>query len=380
MARAQLLYCVTDNEVFDALLSGRQQFNEKALLNIARQRGIYYSSQEDRVSLINKISSLTFGFHEIAALQAEFERSGRGEKTTSFRLNTALTLEEIKTITETYSVVAKEEGDKASIYPIGETGFTVDLKYDELDLSRTRLRQKQTKEARIEFKNVDGVTIVTLPATEKSRHVAEFLAEKVRSVKQEKVSVDEVDLSILTDSNSRTEFFLRLMSAIPKFKPNNVTKVRVDSKIAASDADNDDTEESSNNEEADEMLAVVKAVALQGQSLLSSSEFQGLRSRGFYITSIQWSAKRTESPYEIVEFDAAFADPEAGTGFKYSARGWSTYKDGKYTKGFNVMPQQEKAKMLQELEQSAMKVFKELQAEVISSAAAIIVIPEVGGQ
>lgn len=370
MAKAQLLYCVTDNEVFDALLSGRQQFSERALLNLAKERGIFYSPEDDRVSLISKIATLTFGFHEIAALQTEFERAGRGEKTTSFRLNTALTLDEIKAVTEKYSSLAQEEGDSASIYPIGDTGFTVDVKYSDLDLSRTRLRQRQTREAHIEFKNVGGQTIVTLPATDKAKRVAEYLSENVRNAKKEAVDVEEVDLSIFTDPAYRTDFFLRLISSIPTFKVENVTKVRVDSKGSSQVAEVDEEDENdATPREAQEMLGVVKAVALQGQSLLSSLVFQSLRRRGYFITDIQWSAKRTENPYEIVDFEVAFSDPEAGTGFKYGVRGWYTYKDGRYTQNYASMPSITREKLLQELESSAMIVYKALSGDFLKKHA-----------
>ena len=65
--------------------------------------------------------------------------------------------------------------EKLVTYGVGASGVAVDLKYVETDFSKTRLRQRQTKEARIEFNVMDGHTIVTLPATEKARGTAEAL-------------------------------------------------------------------------------------------------------------------------------------------------------------------------------------------------------------
>src|ERR1035441_1157236 len=96
MPKPRLLYCATDKELFDVLMSSKQHFGERTLLNLARNRGILYSFSDDRIDLADKLSLMIFGHHEILAIQEEFERAGRGEKTTSFRINTELTPTEIK--------------------------------------------------------------------------------------------------------------------------------------------------------------------------------------------------------------------------------------------------------------------------------------------
>src|ERR1700735_5079597 len=159
MAKRPLLYCATDKELFDVLLSGKKQFGERTLLNLARNRGILYSSSDDRIELADKLSVMIFGFHEIRAIQDEFERAGRGEKTTSFRINTELTPGEIKEIADEYRDTAGDD-EKIVTHSVGHTGVAVDLKYTETDFSKTRLRQRQTREAHIEFRVEKGYTIL----------------------------------------------------------------------------------------------------------------------------------------------------------------------------------------------------------------------------
>jgi hypothetical protein len=151
MAKPGPLYCVTDKELYDVLMSSRQHFNCGALLDLARGRGI-----------------MIFGCEDVQSIQAVFETAGRGEKTTSFRLNAAITPEDIRKVAEEYRE-SVGEGEKVVTHGIGSDGYAVDLEYTEIDFSKTRLRQRQTREAHIEFRIENDHTIVTLPATEKRR-------------------------------------------------------------------------------------------------------------------------------------------------------------------------------------------------------------------
>jgi hypothetical protein len=86
--------------------------------------------------------------------------------------------------------------------------------------------------------------------------------------------------------------------------------------------------------------------------------------RGFFITSITWSAKRSVSPYQLVEFDAEFDEPASGTGFKYSVRGWYTQKSGEYTKNPKAVPPEEKKQFLGVIERVAIEAFRAAQSEL----------------
>ena len=368
MANPPFLYCATDKELFDVLMSSKQQFNENTMLALGRSRGIFLSDNDDRVALADKLSLMVFGSHEIRAIQAEFEKAGRGEKTTSFRLNTELSIGEIKQIADEYKEAVGDE-EKVITYGVGSNICAVDLKYTETDFSKTRLRQRQSKEAHLEFKVEKGHTIVTLPATEKARTAAVALSERLYAKKQMNIDLEKVDLSNIDDANLRTAFFTRLISRLPSCKLQNVTRVKVDlASKTDDDLNGEDTEDGSNEEASQQMLCVVRAVALDGQSLLSSSEYQTLHKNGFFITSITWSSKRTESPYQIVEFDAGFDDPALGTGFKYSVRGWATQRDGEYTKSFKPIPPDDKKMFLGLIENTAMEVLREVKAEYVKAS------------
>jgi hypothetical protein len=324
---------------------------------------------------------LVYGFAEVSQIQKEFERTGRGEKTTSFRMKASLSFDEIKTITADYLNAAAAEGESVSTYFTGENGVALDVKYNELDLSKTTLRQLQKRQAHIEVQTVGEETIITYASTEKARAIAKSISKRINSIRSSSIEVEEIDFSTFNAPRAKSEFFYMLVTTLPDFRLDNVTSVKVDSNQGAPAEQNEieDSPETGSPEGSQEgspqeagasgeMLAVVRAVALQGESLLSSSEYQTLQGRGFFISRIRWSAQRLSSPYQKVEFEASFADPTVGCGFLYSVLGWSTQKNGTYTKGFNSIPENDKKQLMQMLEDRSMALFKQLRADALAAA------------
>jgi hypothetical protein len=364
MPKRTLLYCATDKEVYDVLMSSKQHFNEGALLELARSRSLILSPAEDRETLADRLATMIFGYHEILAIQAVFERAGRGEKTTSFRIKGELTAAEIKEAAAAYGAEVGEEESVVS-YGVGQKGVAVDIKYTETDFSKTRLRQRQDKEAHIDFKVEDGYTVVTLPASEKARAVAEGVRTQLNIRREQTLGIEEVDLSGITNPLLRSEFFTRMITSLSELRLQNVTRVKVDraQRVAAVLDDEGPDAEAETDEASAEMLGLVRAVALDGEDLLSSGEYQSLHRRGFFITSISWSCRRTVSPFQQVDFDAGFEQPETGTGLKYNVKGWYTQRDGEYTKSFRPMPPEEKKRFLNAIEATAISVFRKIREE-----------------
>jgi hypothetical protein len=152
-----------------------------------------------------------------------------------------------------------------------------------------------------------------------------------------------------------------LISKLPNFKLDNVTSLKVESSIREIDENAVDIEDDQEIEKAEqEMLALVKAVALKGQSLLLSAEYKLLKDKGFYITSIIWRSKKTSPPYEIIELDAGFEEPEIGKGFKYNVRGALHFQKGVYTKTLRPVSNEERQKYLSLIEATARDTLAEL--------------------
>ena len=365
MAKTRLLYCATDKEIFDALASSPLHFSGFTLLGLAKKRGIFYSPLADRMQLCSDISLLGFGFNDVAQIQAEFEKSAKSEKKTFKNLKTVLTLEEFRVIADQYQSNAEAEGDIVSSHNVGSTQFAVNVEYEEVDFSRTRLRQRQHRKASIEFKVRDGETIISYPANEKVRHIVESLIERAKEEKKEQIAVDEVDLSWISSFDLRTKFFQDLIRKVPGFTLEDVTHVQVDFGDPVPD-DVDLLEDAENEKKAaeEEIVGVVKDIALHGKSLHLSEEYKRLKEKGFFLTSIQWSGRRNASPHELVQFDAGFDDPVAGVGYRYGVRTWRVpLESGQYAKSWTTVPAEEKVRLSGLLQQASMAVYQEIKKE-----------------
>jgi len=180
------------------------------------------------------------------------------------------------------------------------------------------------------------------------------------------IQLEEIELTALTTAEQRTTFFTRLISSLPDFPLETVSRLRVAHLTSAQDEDDIDIEEDVSDAE-EKMLGVVENVALSGENLVASEMYQELKEKGFFITSITWRAKQIVFPYGIIECDAGFEDGQAGKKFRYSIHGALKFKSGKYTKNIRPVEDAEKADLLAMIERTARSVLAQLQAEASNS-------------
>lgn len=111
---------------------------------------------------------------------------------------------------------------------------------------------------------------------------------------------------------------------------------------------------------------------MRGTSLHTSDEYRRLKEQGYFLTSLQWSARRKNPPFEIVQFDAGFDDPFAGVGYRYGVRTWKlALESGMYAKSWATIPADDKMKLSSLLQQASMIVFMAIKKEYQQKAASI---------
>lgn len=354
-------FFATDKDIFDLLASAKQKLTENVLREIARERGIFYSPNDSRDALADALSLLPFTLNELVELMDRRETSRRNEKTTTVTLDAQIDSDDIKVAIQGYQ---EEVGatEKVNSHLKGANEVVLNVEYDEMDYSRTRLIQRQRHDATIQFVQQDGKTVVRLPASEKSQRIVENLTSRIESRRKAVVPRETIELDADFDADKRNAFFTRLMSELPGYKLKGVTNLRIaPSKRADADTDDDEELDEDEREAANrEMLVIVRSMALNGENLMASEEYQALRKRGFYITAITWRADQTSIPYDAPHLHAEFSDGEAGTGFKYSVKGVFRFQDGYYTKTARPADDAEREKLLGLLESTARRVLTDL--------------------
>lgn len=370
MIKNTLQYCATDKEIYDALMSAKQKIGEKVLLELAKDRGIFFSAKDSREGLISAISLLPHDYHDLNTLLEQREHSGRQEKLTSVTFPEALTVEEIKEVLKEYTAESPPD-ERVTFHAKGNDQVLATVKYSDIDYGKTRLIQRTPKEAGVEFHIEKDKTVIRMPANDRIRGVFGKLKDKLDTKRKKEIEAIRIEIGEFESPALRTEFFTTLISELKGFSLKNVTSVKVERLKQEPEEGELDLEDDQETEEAkQEALALVKKVALKGETLLASEEYQSLAKKGFFITSIIWRSMLTKPPYPMIEFEAAFEEPMLGKGFKYFVRGAYNMVDKQYTKTIRPVDSEDKESYLTVIEDTAANAIKELRKKAQADAKA----------
>lgn len=368
MIKNTLQYCATDKEIYDALMSAKQKIGEKVLLELAKDRGVFYSAKDSREDLISAISLLPHDYHDLNTLLEQREHQGRQEKLTSVTFPEALTVEEIKEVLKEYAAESPPD-EKLTHHAKGNYQVVATVKYSDIDYGKTRLIQRTPKEAGIEFHIENNKTVIRMPANDRIKGVFGKLKDKLDAKRKTEIPAFRIEIGEFESPALRTGFFTTFISDLKGFSLKNVTSVKVERLKQEPEEGELQLEDDQENEEAtQEALALVKKVALKGETLLASEEYQSLAKKGFFITSIIWRSMLVKHPYPMVEFEAAFEEPTLGKGFKYFVRGAYNVVDKQYTKTIRPVDTEDKEKYLSIIEDTAASTITELRKKAQAEA------------
>jgi hypothetical protein len=311
---------------------------------------------------------LQHDYDSLKKLLGESENPNRAEKVACVTLNAKLTMEAVKEVVTGFCGEASPD-EKIVGRAEAADRYVVQVQYPELDYAKTRLLQRRIREADIRFVIEDTKTTIRMPANLKAREIVDQLKSRIDAQQKAEISAEKIEITDLS-ADDRTLFFTSLISKMKGYELRDVTNVKVQSsdkppKPPTEDEDEDAEEEAEEEASATEqMMAVVENVALKGQALLASAEYQLLKEKGFFITSITWKSIQTESPYNIVEFEAGFEEAELGTGFRYNVRGLYRNREGEFTKTLIPLTSGHKELIFPLIEKTALKELAELRKKV----------------
>lgn len=331
--RIPFLYA-TDKDIFDLLMSSKRKMSESVLHGLAISRGIIYSRKTKRDRLASDISVLPHDYLSISKLIERREQHSRHEKRAYVDVPVALTHEEINQTIQEY----KNEVQGSEVVTIQQRrahDVYVNIAYDEIDYSKTRLIQRQRRDAGIEFVIGENRTTIRMPATEKARAIVEKLAHHVSKIKLQDLRRNDLSLNGLS-ADQRTSFFMQMMQSIAGYQLQTVVSIKCAS----------DDEEIAEGFELDiekerpvesEIVSKINSVALSGMNLLQSEEYQTLRRNGFFITAVTWRALQKDKPQDLLQFDVSFDNPREGNGFRFGVRIARRLADGALTSDFKPL-------------------------------------------
>tara|TARA_R110001599_G_scaffold28026_2_gene97495 strand:- start:5179 stop:6363 length:1185 start_codon:yes stop_codon:yes gene_type:complete len=377
--------CATDKEIHDFLLSNKQRLSEKVLREFAKDRGIFCSNQDTREDLADYLSQIIHDQFDINAIVEKREGHNNREKTTFVTLKTDIESSDLNIVlTELQDSINEDREQKLLFVQNGMKKFTAEYSYTEYDFTKTRLMQRSKKDAQFEISLVDNEIKVRMPSSEKAKELTEKLKSKIEAKQLKPINDEKIELTSINSSNMRSQFFLRLISTMDGLNLEGVTSIRVASgdviPAVVDDIDNsleenddeysldestlfDTDQEDTAAEESAQMLSAVHRMVLDGRGLETSEEYQNLTRKGYFITSITWTAKETSAPYNKVSMMAGFEDPEECTSYRYSIKGVYKLRNHFYTKTLRSPSVDEKKVYIEAIEKHSKTILNQLISE-----------------
>ena len=345
----------TDRDIYEALMSKQKKFSKDLLIELISDRGILVSQDLSREQLIDYLSYLPHDYNDFNYLADLLIVNSRQERLSSTTVNDSISNATVSEVVREIADKRSKLGETFEVTSESENRTVVKIDYTEMDLSKTRLRQKQEKTAYIEvIRDEDGSTKIRKPANDRIDKIVKELVKQVEIKQDTKIERIEITLNGIVDSSKRTKFFTEMIKQIEDVRLSDVTIVKVD-RLESPEFSDEELDED-DEEVAQRMLGQVKTIAMNGEGLLHSEEYQHLLAQGFYIYSIVWQADEVRAEGCRIEFEAFFNDSSNCTDFRYSVKGIYRRKD---EDSFNVSKrppdESDKQKYLSAIEKAAQK-------------------------
>jgi hypothetical protein len=339
----------TEKDIYDALMSSKRTMTIPLIMELARDKGILLSSEDSRETLVKYLSTLVYDYYDLNVLIDHITPSHKKEKSKVSKIDTKITSAQLKTITKelaesstTIQVTTDSDDSKKTILKI---------EYDEIDLSKTRLRQKIRKESVIEITEEENSTKISKPSNSAVDSIMSNIISAIEKKNDSTINEEKINL-YNWEHEKIIEYFTTLINSIQGCKLSDVIKVTVNNE------DNPEAEE--------DVLNLITNASFKGKGLLSTEEYQKLKTNGYYITSIVWISNETTKNGNIIEFEASLSSSKNCDEVIFLAKGvYRFVEKDKYTSTRRPLNTEEIIKYTQYLEEAALSVYSDLKPKEI---------------
>ncbi|WP_129351654.1 hypothetical protein [Solidesulfovibrio carbinolicus] len=364
---------ITSIDIFDTLMAKGRRIGIHGLINMAKNKYILVSKDDDKEKLAEYISQLPYDYDDIVSLYEIIEQDTRREKLSTMQIKKKMEYNQFQEAIDNLSTQLANSGEKLTIksnpnQPI----LFLEYEYPDIDFGKATMLQETIMRDRIEFSlNKPHATDVRFAANQKCQILIDKIIKEIEQFTSDKLQVDEIELSHIPDGGRRNQFFFSLISKIPGLDLDDVSGVKISKSNTSMSAEDDinDTQDEALEPDAiatKELTGFIKEVAIKGRAILSQTEYKDFVSKGFFISNIVWkSLDKTIEPNLLVEFEAGFANHQECKGFQYTVKGAYSFKKSEsiYSTTRKPLSEPEKLKYKSKLEESARKSKKEASHE-----------------
>lgn len=335
------IYFATDKNIYDAL--HHKRITTARLREILLRKGIVVSVELTKEELIEEVCKLPQGYSDLDLIKELVQTYDKRESITSVKLHASSSQVELKTAAEFVKKnLANGSGETVKITAKKDGSLAIEINYQEVDLSRTALRQIDNRNIKIDLKvNSDSVDI-RMPQNQKAKDVITLLQKELSKIKSLDVEKFEISLEAIPTPALRSQFFQEVIGGLSGYEVDDVTNVELNRSTSKGDDDEEEIE-----------TGFVKKAVLKGGSVNSSAIFTQLHNKGYYIGRIAWSAKPKSGTGDRILVEAFFKNSENCSDFSYQIKGINKQKGSGYNVTIRTANETEKKNISLLIEQSA---------------------------
>ncbi|EKN5020704.1 hypothetical protein ACNSPB_26735 [Yersinia enterocolitica] len=346
------IYYATDKNIFDAL--HHKRVTAKILHELLFSKGIILSGDLDKELLIDEMCRLPLCFTDLEKIKKLVQTYDARESNTYVKLNTSVSQAEVKQAAESVKRQYASKSQMLNIKTKKNGSMTIELNYQEIDLSRTELRQIDNRCITLDFNISDGVVDIRMPQSEKSKELVGLIQKELATITSNPIERFELSLEAITNPRLRSQFFKELMDGLDGYEVDDVTNIELN-QMKTSDSDNDEDKES----EID--TGFVKKVLLKGEAVDTSAIFAELHSKGYYISRVSWAAKPESVNGDRIQVEAYFKNADTCSDFSYQIRGINNYRNDRHnlsTRAASDIEKKEISRLIENAAENAYNMIK----------------------
>lgn len=328
------LYYASDKAMFDALT--QRKVTIAHLRELFLSRGIIISPDTDKEDLAKQFSSFFHDYADFQKLSILIGAHSARERTTNIDLKVPLDKEQLlNSLQSTKELLEDKHQDGVEFWVQGDA-IMCTVSYTKTDYGQSEFRQVIQKEAHIKFEPTSSGWKVTGPMNDKFKVVSAALQSQIETLTDEKVQMVEISLSAYPDSGLRSQFFRKLIHALPKIRVVDVIDVATYNPVKDIEdllEEDDDFLDGEEREVKDsKAITRITKAQLRGQGVLESEQLLGLETDGFYIWKILWHAvDENQIDSDMYVLESQFGKQADCSDFSYIVKGVMRYQSaGEY--------------------------------------------------
>lgn len=340
MNKYQATLFSNESDIYTALHSNKSKLSEGSLRKMAFNRGLLFPKSLEREDLIEKLADLPFSYSHVVEIQKKLTSHSSQEVYSVKRFYDDFDIDELYDIVETVKSERPRMLGSEKIEHFGAAGqYVVSVEYTEFDFKRSKFQQSKCYGGDIRFIVHRDYVSVRYTYTKRIKEILSRIIDAYNAKKSTKVTINEIDLSSITNAELRNMFAKHLYdfegvyndtsgfvyAGLEKVRVSRIKTILEEQEVdGMMELDSDDLEPEENDIDSDiqqddnENRMFIDNAAYDGQSLVNTSQIEELCGENFYRSHIKWKSKATflrGNP--VITFELAFDDKHLAKEIKF---------------------------------------------------------------